>query len=151
MIHLAADHRGFSLKETLKTWLLESGREIHDAGAADLDIADDYPDFAEAAVGALVSGGADDRAVLICGSGHGMDMIANKYKGVRAALCFNPAVAKQSREHEDANVLVLAADWVRDRDAIEIVKTWLETPFGGAERNRRRLEKMSDIEGRNFV
>lgn len=150
MLYLAADHRGFALKETLKTWLLEAAIPFKDMGATDLDISDDYPDFAEATVRAVAENAADFKGILICGSGHGMDMIANKFKGIRAALCFNSAIAKQSREHEDANILVLPADWVRDREAIEIARIWLETPFGEAERNTRRLEKMKKIEEGNF-
>jgi len=150
MIYLGADHRGFALKETVKAWLLETGYEVNDVGAHELDVTDDYPDFAEMAMEKLSKSLDHQKAILICGSGHGMDMIANKYKGVRAALCFNLNVAKQSREHEDANVLVLPSDWLKEHDALEIVKAWLEMEFGSAERNVRRLEKMSEVEGRNF-
>ena len=150
MLYLAADHRGFALKETLKTWLLENAAPFKDMGALLLDINDDYPDFGEAAVQAVLQAPHENKAVLLCGSGHGMEVIANKFKGIRAALCFNTAVAKQSREHENANVLVLAADWVRDREAIDITKVWLETPFSNAERNVRRLEKLAKLEDTNF-
>jgi len=150
MIYLAADHRGFALKEAIKAWLLETGYEVKDLGAPKLDISDDYPDFAEAAVEALVKDFDHGKAILVCGSGHGMDMVANKYKGVRAALCFNASVAKQSREHENANALVLVSDWLKEDQAIEIVKTWLNTEFDGAERNERRLNKISEIEAKNF-
>ncbi|MBI2097015.1 MAG: RpiB/LacA/LacB family sugar-phosphate isomerase [Candidatus Sungbacteria bacterium] len=150
MIYLGADHRGFALKESLKAWLLEIGYDVKDVGAAELDVADDYPDFAVAAVEALAKDMDHGKAIIVCGSGHGMDMIANKYKGVRAALCFNISVAKQSREHENANVLVLAADWIKEHDALEIVKVWLATEYGGAERNNRRLGKMKEVEEKNF-
>lgn len=151
MIHIAADHRGYSLKEGLKSRLLSDGYEVSDAGALKLDINDDYPDFAISAVEAMLrEGGKFAKAILVCGSGHGMDMLANKYKGVRSALCFNIRVARQSREHEDANVLVLPADWVKEHDALEIVKTWLETPFSDDERHTRRLGKVKEIEDKNF-
>ncbi|MBI2055060.1 MAG: RpiB/LacA/LacB family sugar-phosphate isomerase [Candidatus Sungbacteria bacterium] len=150
MIYIAADHRGYSLKEALKTALLEVGYEVKDMGALNLDIADDYPDFVEAACEAALHDPAHSKVILVCGSGHGMDMAANKYKGLRAALCFNTSVAKQSREHEDANVLVLASDWVKESEAFEIAKIWLETEFDGADRNIRRLAKIKQQEDRNF-
>lgn len=145
MIYLGADHRGFSLKESLKSYLLEQGYSPKDFGALAMDVSDDYPDFA-IPVARAVAAEPGARGILICGSGHGMDIVANKHKGVRAALCFNTAVAKQSREHEDANVLVLASDWLKQNDAEAIVKTWLDTEFGGAERNVRRIKKINDLE-----
>ena len=150
MIYIGADHRGYALKEALKTALSEIGYEVKDMGALNLDIADDYPDFVEAACEAALRDLAHSRVILICGSGHGMDMAANKYKWLRAALCFNTSVAKQSREHEDANVLVLASDWVKEYDAVEITKIWLETEYGKAERNDRRLQKIRKLEEKNF-
>ena len=150
MIYLAADHRGFALKGAIKAWLLETGYEVRDLGAPELDISDDYPDFAVAAAEALVKDFDHGKAILICGSGHGMDMVANKYKGVRAAICFNTSVAKQSREHENANALVLAADWLKEDQAVEIVKTWLNTELDDAERNERRLGKMREVEEKNL-
>lgn len=149
MIYLGADHRGFSLKETLKALLLESGQMVKDCGAFQMDISDDYPDFAKAVCDALVTD-PEGRGILLCGSGHGMEMFANKYKGIRAALCFNVKVAKQSREHEDANVLVLPSDWLKDQEAEEIVRVWLNTSFGSEERNVRRLQKIRQVEDRNF-
>lgn len=149
MIYLGADHRGFSLKEGLKARLLEIGEHVTDCGAFELDINDDYPDFAKAVCDALIAD-PEGKGILICGSGHGMDMIANKYKGIRSALCFNTSVAKQSREHEDANVLVLPSDWIKEKDAFDIVTLWLKTPYGQEERNLRRLQKMSEIEEVNF-
>ncbi len=150
MIYLAADHRGFALKEAIKAWLLETGYEVKDMGAPELDIPDDYPDFAQAAAEALAKDFDHGKAILICGSGHGMDMVANKYKGVRAALCFNISVAKQSREHENANVLVLPSDWLKEDQAVEIVRVWLNAEFDGAERNERRLGKIKEAEENNF-
>lgn len=150
MLYLGADHRGYRLKEALKAYLVDAGYDVRDMGALELDIADDYPDFAKAAVETLRGNMDHNKAILICGSGHGMDMLANKYKGMRAALCFNTGVAKQSREHEDANVLVLPSDWLKEQEVMEIVKIWLDTDFDGAERNVRRLEKMKEVEEKNF-
>lgn len=147
-IYLGADHRGFLLKEALKKEL--GGHEIFDVGAGTLVPDDDYADFAAAVGERVAADPANSKGILICGSGHGMDMVANKFKEVRAALCFNKAVAKQSREHENANVLVLPADWLEEAEAKDILKTWLEAEFGGAERNGRRLGKIAEIETKNF-
>ena len=149
MIYLAADHRGFALKEALKPFLANQGYEVKDFGALTLDIADDYPDFASAAVEALVLD-PEGVAILSCGSGHGMDMLANKYKGIRSALAFNAHVAKQSREHENSNVLVLPSDWMKETEAKDIVKIWLAAEFTDDERHRRRLQKILEIEKINF-
>ena len=119
-------------------------------GAASLDIADDYPNFAISACEMVLEDPARHRAILVCGSGHGMDMVANKYPGLRAALCFNTSVAKQSKEHENANILVFASDWVKEHEAEEITKIWLETEYGQAERNERRLKKIQELEAKNF-
>ena len=149
-IFLAADHRGFQLKEFLKGFLSEAGYRIEDCGAAVLTPDDDYVDFANAAAEKVSQNPGEDRAILICGSGHGMDMVANKFRGVRAALCFNIGVARQSREHEDANVLVLPADWLDHHVAADIARTWLEVSFSNEERHVRRLAEIAGIEAQNF-
>lgn len=150
MIYLAADHRGFELKEKLKKYLVEQGHKIEDAGALRYDKDDDYVDFAQAATEKIIENLEEHKGIFVCGSGHGMDMAANKYKGIRAALCFNSDVAAQSREHENANVLVLASDLVSLDLAKEIVSVWLDTKFTGEERNVRRLKKVGDLEQQNF-
>ena len=150
MIYLAADHRGFRLKESLKALLLAEGHAVEDVGALALDSGDDYPDFAAAAAKKIAAGPAKHKGILLCGSGHGVDIVANKFKGVRAALCWNADVARQSRAHDDANVLVFAADWLDENNAKEIVRVWLATPFSGEERHRRRLEKINQVESANF-
>lgn len=150
MIYLAADHRGFQLKEELKKYLLEQGFEIEDVGAFAYNKDDDYVDFALAAAQKIAENPALHKGVFICGSGHGMDMVANKFKGIRAALVFNPEVAVQSREHEDANVLILASDWLEPEKAKDLVTIWLGKQFDGAERNIRRLGKVGEIEKKNF-
>lgn len=150
MIYLAADHRGYKLKEWLKDFLTRHDYEIEDVGAFALEKEDDYVDFGRIAVEKIAEDPMRHKGILICGSGHGIDIVANKFKGVRAALCFNKQVAVQSREHENGNVLVLAADWVRPRDAEEIVTAWLVTEFKGEERHVRRLQKITQIEEQNF-
>ncbi len=150
MIYLAADHRGFKLKEELKKYLLEQGFETKDVGAFEYNQEDDYVDFAAEASEKIVENPSLHKGVFVCGSGHGMDIVANKFKGVRAALVFNAEVAAQSREHEDANVLVLAADWLESEKAKDLVSIWLGKSFDGAERNIRRLKKMEEIEEKNF-
>ncbi|MBI4135069.1 MAG: RpiB/LacA/LacB family sugar-phosphate isomerase [Candidatus Sungbacteria bacterium] len=150
MIYIGADHRGYALKEALKAYLLLRGFQVEDCGAHELNIDDDYPDFASIVAEKVSENPAEHCGVSICGSGHGMDIVANKYKGVRAALCFNAGVAKQSREHEDANVLMLASDWLKERDAKEVLNIWLEAQFDGAERNVRRLRKIREVEEKNF-
>jgi len=149
-IIFAADHRGFKIKEAIKSFLADGRSEVEDVGAFGFRADDDYVDFAEEAVKKMLSFGGGARAILVCGSGHGMDMVANKHRGVRAALVFNNDVARQSREHENANVLILAADWLTPGEAQKIVKTWLDTPFGGEARHKRRLKKIEEIEERNF-
>lgn len=150
MIYLAADHRGFLLKEELKKFLLDSGFEIKDAGAFSYDKTDDYVDFSRAAAEEMVKSPEAHRGIFICGSGHGMGIVADKFKGLRAALAFNKDVAIQSREHENANVLILASDWLTAEEAKEITLVWLKTPFSGEERHARRISKIEEIEKQNF-
>lgn len=150
MIYLGADHRGFKLKEELKKHLIEEGHEVEDLGAFEYKKDDDYPDFAAAVAVKVAENPGAYRGILICGSGHGVDIVANKYENIRAALCFNRQVAAQSREHEDANVLVLASDWLDSADAKDIVIVWLGKSFSGEERHIRRLNKIREIEERNF-
>ena len=107
MIYLACDHRGFVLKEVIKKLLAEQGILHEDMGDFSYDENDDYVDFARAAAEKIAENPVEHTGIFLCGSGHGMDMVANKYRGIRAALCWNTQVAAESRKHEDANVLVL--------------------------------------------
>ena len=150
MIYLAADHRGFPLKEIVEVFLADEGYEYEDVGADHLDPEDDYVDFALDAAKKIAENPETHRGIFICGSGHGMDIVANRFHGIRAALCFNADVARQSREHEDSNVLVLPADWLTPDQEYEIFTTWLETKFSGEERHVRRMKKIKEIEERNF-
>ncbi|QQG45388.1 MAG: RpiB/LacA/LacB family sugar-phosphate isomerase [Candidatus Sungiibacteriota bacterium] len=150
MIYFAADHRGFKLKEELKKYLVEQGHEVEDVGAFSYDKDDDYVDFAREASEKIAENPSLHKGIFICGSGHGMNMVADKYRSIRAALCFNRQVAAQSREHEDANVLILASDWLESEEAKDIVTVWLGKSFSGEERHIRRLKKIEEIEEHNF-
>lgn len=142
-IAIASDHAGFELKEKIKNFLKELGHEYEDFGT-DSEESVDYPDYA-LKVAECVARKECDRGILICGSGIGMSMSANKVPGIRAALCCNTEMAKLSREHNDANVLTMGARLIDEDTAKEIVRVWLETEFLG-ERHLRRVNKMKDIE-----
>jgi len=136
---LASDHAGFELKERLKQTLDRLGVAYEDAGPASADSVD-YPDFARK-VAEAVSAGRASRGVLVCGSGQGMAIAANRYRGVRAALPFDEQTARLCREHNDANVLALGGR-VLDHDRAErMLQVWLETPFAGG-RHAARLAKI---------
>lgn len=148
LIYIGADHRGFKLKESLKNYLKESGYEVVDVGNANYDQADDYPDFA-ALVGRKISLDPDNsKGILICGSGVGVDVAANKFKNVRSALVINSDQAMASRNDDNTNVLSLAADYLNEEDAKKILSTWLKTSFSGEERHARRLKKIEELEQR---
>jgi len=143
-IYLGADHRGFQLKEQLKKSLVGSDQVTEDIGAHRFDPADDYVDVAEK-VAMQVANDKTSRGILLCGSGHGVDMTANRFPGVRAILGFNTQVVAQGREHEDANVLCLPAEWITPEEAEEMVRLFLTTRFSGKERYVKRLVKLQQI------
>jgi len=138
---LASDHAGFELKERLKRVLDRLGVPCSDLGTTSPEPVD-YPDYA-ARVASQVSRGVAERGVLICGSGQGMAMTANRYPGVRAALPFNEETARLCREHNDANVLALGARTLDPAVAERILVVWLETPFAGG-RHARRVRKIDE-------
>jgi ribose 5-phosphate isomerase B len=142
-IAVASDHRGFSVKDKILAQVSQLQHEAIDFGPTSADICD-YPDYGAKAARA-VSEGQVDRAVLICGSGIGMCIVANKFKGVRAALCHDDLTAEMSRRHNDANILCLSADLLGDRLASRMVELWLATPFEGG-RHARRIEKIAEYE-----
>ena len=144
-VALGADHGGFLLKTELLPWLQGQGYEILNLGAHRLDSTDDYPDFAAVVAQAVASGQAQ-RGILICGSGVGACIAANKVPGVRASLCHDTYSAHQGVEHDDMNVLCLGARVVGVELARELVTAFLKARFGGEERHRRRLEKVLAIE-----
>ena len=169
MIYLATDHRGFDLKEKIKTWLTEWGYEYEDMGALVYDENDDYPDFAHKAAEMVANYPERSRGIILGGSGQGEAMVANRYKGVRAAVFYGPSLGKKvswyflgngflfgkitrlakelekviklSREHNSANVLSLGASFLDEKTARDAIKLWLETPFSGDERHKRRIAK----------
>ena len=138
-VALGADHAGFPLKEDLKTWLISRGYDVVDLGTQSAESVD-YPDFAVGVGSAIVAGKAD-RGVLVCGTGIGMAMAANKVPGVRAAACTDAFTARMSREHNDANVLALGARITSREAAIEILEIWLCAAFVGG-RHARRVDKI---------
>ena len=148
-IYIGADHRGFELKKELKKFLIEKGYEVEDAGAFKYDKDDDYPDFAEA-VAEKVSKDDSARGILLCGSGTGMDAAANKVRGVRATLAFSKEITRAARNDDDVNVISLPADFLKSQEAEEIAEIFLKTPFEAAERRVRRLQKIAEIEKKNF-
>jgi RpiB/LacA/LacB family sugar-phosphate isomerase len=142
-IIIASDHAGFNLKEKLKPYLEKKGLQVKDLGAYSKDRCD-YPKFAYC-LAKEVSSGRFKRGILICKSGIGNSIVANKVPGVRAALCYNAIAARLSREHNDSNVLVLGSYFVNLRSAKRIVDLWLKTEFLGG-RHKRRLVQISKIE-----
>ena len=142
-IALGADHAGFPLKEVVKAWLEGQGHKVLDVGTHTADSVD-YPDYASAVTDALLAGAAE-QGILVCGTGIGMAIAANKAPGVRAASCVDVYMARMAREHNDANVLTLGARIVGADDAIAIVRAWLETAFVG-DRHVRRLDKVAALE-----
>jgi ribose 5-phosphate isomerase B len=144
-IAIGADHRGYPLKEKLRPWLAAQGHEVFDAGTAKTDSVD-YPDYA-AEVARKVAGGEADRGILVCATGVGMCITANKVPGVRATTCADEEVARLSRQHNDVNVLCLSGDRLDAPAAERILQTWITTPFEGG-RHARRLEKIAELERR---
>lgn len=142
-VGIGSDHAGYRLKEAVKAFLPEFGVDAVDYGTGS-EASVDYPELGFA-VAEAVAAAHCDRGILVCKSGIGMSIVANKVYGIRAALCCDPEAAKLARAHNDANVLVLGAGWVDEARAREIIKAWLETRFEGG-RHLRRLEKIMDFE-----
>ena len=147
MIAIGADHGGFELKKEIKKYLDEQGIEYIDCGTYSTDRVD-YPNIA-AEVSKKVQTGECEKGILICRSGYGMSMVANKFKGIRSAPCFVEQAAKYSRMHNDANVLALGADYITTNEAICIVRMFIATEFEGG-RHIARLNLIKDIENENM-
>jgi RpiB/LacA/LacB family sugar-phosphate isomerase len=146
-VAIGSDHAGFELKQALAPYLKELGHEVLDLGT-DSTVPVDYPDFAEA-IGLAVRDGRAQRGVLICGSGVGASVAANKIPGIRAGLTHDTYSAHQGVEHDDMNVIVLGARVIGSEMARELVRTFLSAQFTGEERHQRRLDKIKAIERRD--
>ncbi len=144
MIYLGADHRGFELKEKLKDFFDELGYDYEDMGAFSNDPSDDYPEFATKVAEHLLH--TEDRGIVICGSGVGVDEVANKVPGVRCGLAMNKEQIRAARHDDDINCLALAADFTNEDQAKEIVKIFLDTDFAEEDRYKRRIQEISDLE-----
>lgn len=147
-IYIGADHRGYQLKKKITRWLDEAGYEFIDMGANHLDPDDDYTIYAEK-VASVVGKEEGAKGVLLCGSGVGADVAANKFDGVRASVGKSPEQVKAGRNDDDMNILVIAADYTKKDEAKEMVKVFLETKFAAKARFKRRLEDVKRIEENN--
>jgi len=149
LIYLGADHRGFELKEQVKSWLTANEYEVEDVGDFQFDPDDDYVDYALKVAESIEGSEEDSRGILLCGSGHGVDIVANRFPHVRAILGFNDQVTAQGREHEDANILVLPAEWVSSEEATERVRLFLETEKTENTNYDRRRARIANLQIRN--
>jgi ribose 5-phosphate isomerase B len=146
LIYIGADHRGFELKEAIKKYLSNAGYECVDFGNDKLDKNDDYTDFAIAVAKEVSKDPSVGKGILICGSGVGVDIVANKFRNVRSSLCFSPDQAMVARKDDDANILSIPADFVDEEKAKKIVAVWLQTKFDGEPNHARRLSKLEELE-----
>ena len=145
MIVLGCDHGGYDLMQEVKKHLDEKGLDYLDLGTDSGEVSVDYPDYAHRVVKAILDGTCD-RGILICGTGIGISMAANRFKGIRAALCTACYMAEKAREHNDANILAMGGRVLGSGTALKIVDTFLETPFSEGERHKRRIAKIDDTE-----
>ena len=143
-IHLATDHAGLDLKNSIKDHLIDNGHDVTDHGAYEYDALDDYPDFIFPCARAVASD-ASSRGIILGGSGQGEAMAANRIKGVRAAVFYNGPneIVKLSREHNNANILSLGARFMSEEEIHDIIKLWFDEPFEGG-RHQRRIEKLDE-------
>lgn len=154
IVYIGADHRGFKLKEAIKSFLKNRGYQVWDVGNSKYDEQDDYPDIALALARKVSNDYENSKGILICGNGVGMSIVANKFRRIRAGLVMNSDQAFDSRNDDDTNVLVLSADYLTTDAVRKTLITWLETPFAREDRFRRRIEKIQRIEEeflRSFV
>jgi ribose 5-phosphate isomerase B len=147
-IIIGSDHAAFQMKEIVKKYLMQNGYEVSDQGPQDANSVD-YPDFG-VKVAASVASGEYARGILMCGTGIGMSMVANRFPHVRAALCGDTFSAAMSRQHNDANILVMGGRMIGDVLALEIVKVWLETAFEGG-RHQKRIDKFDQIDVSQYL
>ncbi len=146
IIYIGADHRGFNLKESLKQYLQSNGYVVSDVGNKALDPNDDYPDFISLVAEKISANPEGAKGIIICGSGIGANMVANKFPRVRSALVMNADQAYLSRHDNNANTIAFAADFIDDHSAKMALATWLQTSFSKEPRHIRRNQKIRDIE-----
>jgi ribose 5-phosphate isomerase B len=144
VIYIGADHRGFDHKEEIKKYLAGLGYTVSDMGNEKYDESDDYPDFAEKVARKVAAEGS--LGILICGSGVGMDIVANKFTGIRSALVSNSEQAIDAKTDDDVNVIALAADYSSIEDSKKIISLWIGSKFSGEEKYTRRLKKIEELE-----
>jgi ribose 5-phosphate isomerase B len=147
-VFVGADHAGFRLKGVVMAHLSKRGIVVEDEGDRELNPDDDYPQFAFS-VATKVLGSEDDdpRGILLCGSGQGMCIAANRIRGIRASLCWNTEIAKETRADNDSNVLCLPVRSLTDEQILDIIDTWLDAPFSGAARHVRRIREIEEVYG----
>ena len=150
MIYIGSDHRGYNLNEYLKDYLSKSKIPFKDVGNHKFDPEDDYPDFAFKVAQEVAKNPTENTGIMICGSGLGMVVAANKIKGVRAGLAVDEWFARHGRENDDLNVLSLAADKTDFSLAEKILKVWLEVKFDGGHKYQRRVDKIKSYEEKSF-
>lgn len=148
MIYVGADHRGFELKEKIAQWLFDMSYSFQDLGASTLDPKDDYTKYAEE-VASLVASNEGSMGILVCGSGVGVDIVANKFDGIRASIGKSVLQVKAGRNDDDMNVLALAADFTQEKDAKAMLIAFLETKFDEKPRHEARLEEIEKLEANN--
>lgn len=141
MIYLGSDHRGFDLKEKIKIWLSSQEIPFEDLGNQVLDPEDDYPDFAKTVL-EKVSQSSENFGILFCGSGAGVDIVANRRKGIRSVLGFDAKQVSSARSDDNVNVLSLASDFTSEETIKELILAFLKTPFSQEEKHQRRIEKI---------
>jgi ribose 5-phosphate isomerase B len=145
-VFIGADHNGMEFKSELTKILQQGGHEVFDEGDQNIDPNDDYPQFASKVVmGLLADNDPQSRGILICGSGQGMCMAANRYKGIRAALCWNDNEARAARNDDDSNVLCLASRYMSIDEAMSVMTVFMNTAFAGAPRFMRRIEELDQL------
>lgn len=145
-VYIGADHNGFDLKALLIEELTRAGYEMVDEGGTELNPEDDFPQFASRVATAVKgSEDAEARGILICGSGQGMCIAANRFKGIRASLVWNAEEARAARNDSDSNVLCLPANELKTEDAVKLARTWLATPFANAARFKRRIKMIDEL------
>lgn len=146
-IYLAADHGGYEYKNALLEHLHHKRYNVVDLGADSFDDQDDYPQYAFAAATKVIGDNDDARAILLCGSGEGMAIAANRVHGVRASVCWNVAVARETRKDNNSNVLCIPARYLTQKEAFDIAEAWLEEPFSTNPKYERRIKEIADIYG----